>query len=446
MKRKIEIENIICFCRPIYDNTSSFQGLSSLGVDTGDYANTVSGTTGGIFSEYSSLFNTFANAAFNAALTGNSDIDWNAVYSGTTSGLSGASTDTSVSGGVVDPGDINERTKKVVEFFRSKGINDAAIAGVLGCWKAESGVTPGKVEGYYLKGYPSGLNYATDRGAVDSFTQNVLFPAYAKSGISINKKAYYGNDGHLYPGAGLAQWTGPRGQAYANMFASKGYKFGQIEPELEMMWSELNGGCRSYALAPWKAVTTPEAGADVFCRKFEGYSGSDGIKKRQGYARTFYNSMSSLTGGSGEGAPDETPTISKRRYSIAAPKPVEGGHGEVDKVKVPINVHSLPKAAGFTKMVTGGSGEGYDDSMVLQLLNQIAGFLGSITTNTKNLELLNDIRNMSGGSNVNLTTVQGGNTTVNTVNSSTTNRKSGDMTATRMTRQELNARRIAGIV
>ena len=449
--------NIICFCRPIYDNTSSFQGLSSLGVDTGDLSgsisSTVAGTSGGILSDYSTLFSAFANAAFNAALTGNTDIDWNSVYSGANSGLATTdSTDTSTSGGVVDPGDINERTKKVVEFFRSKGINDAAIAGVLGCWKAESGVTPGKVEGYYLKGYPSGLNYATDRGAVDSFTKNVLFPAYAKSGISINKNAYYGQDGHLYPGAGLAQWTGPRGQAYANMFASKGYKFGQIEPELEMMWSELNGGCRSYALAPWKAVTTPEAGADVFCRKFEGYSGADGIKKRQGYARGFYNSMSSIAGGSGEGAPDdkpaeqtETPVISKHRYSIAAPKPVEGGHGEIKKVKAPITTRALSKTPGFTKMVTGGSGQVYDDKNVLQLLSQIADFLGSITTNTKNLDLLNDIRSMSGGSSVNLTTVQGGDTTVNTVNSTTNNRKSSNRSDSSMTRQESNARKIAGI-
>lgn len=453
-------KNIICFCRPIYDNTSNFQGLSSLGGTDGGFATTLSSTggaalSGNILNDYSSLFSAFANASFNAALTGNTDIDWNAVFSGASTGTSGASvgsTEYSTSGGVVDPGDINERTKKVVEFFRSKGINDAAIAGILGCWKAESGVTPGKVEGYYLKGYPSGLNYAVDRGAVDSFTQNVLFPAYARSGISINKKAYYGQDGHLYPGAGLAQWTGPRGQAYANMFASKGYKFGQIEPELEMVWSELNGGCRSYALAPLKSVTTPEAGADVFCRKFEGYGGADGIRKRQGYARGFYNSMSSLAGdtggGSGEGAPksENGPTLASHRYTIAPPKPVEGGSGEgvTEKIKAPINTHQLSKSSKFTTLVNGGMGSGYDDRMVLELLNQIAGFLGTITTNTKNLDLLNDIRNMTGTSNVNVTSVTGGDTTVNTVNNTTT-RKNVNRTATTMTRQESNARKIAGI-
>ena len=296
------------------------------------------------------------------------------------------------------------------------------------------------------------MNYAVNRGAVDNFTQNVLFPAYARSGISINKNAYYGQDGHLYPGAGLAQWTGPRGQAYANMFASKGYKFGQIEPELEMVWSELNGGCRSYALSPLKAVTTPEAGADVFCRKFEGYGGADGIRKRQGYARGFYNSMSSLAGntggGSGEGAPksENGPTLASRRYTIAPPKPVEGGCGECDteKIKAPINTHTLPKSSKITTLVTGGMGSGYDDRMVLELLNQIAGFLGTITTNTKNLDLLNDIRNMSGASNVNVTSVTGGDTTVNTVNNTTT-RKNVNRTATTMTRQESNARKIAGI-
>lgn len=392
------------------------------------------------------MFGNLANAAFDAALTGNTDIDWTSVFSNTDSSSSTSSSGSLTTSGVVDPGDINERTRKVIQFFRSKGLTDAQIAGILGCWKAESGVTPGKVEGYYLKGYPSGMNYAVDRNTVDNFTQNTLFPAYANSGISINKNAYKGSDGHYYPGVGLAQWTGPRGQTYANLFTKNGYKFGQIEPELELVWDELSpGGVRSYALSSLKQATTPDAATDAFCRKYEGYSGADGIRTRQNYARQFYNSMDDImAGGSGDGL-----SIAQHKYLIDEDDSLGSDtrpdtSDEIKPIKSSININQVSRAGyGVGRILRGGSGTPYDDTLIVGLLNQVVGYLGSISTNTKQLDLLKDIKDF-GGNTVNLTEIRGG-TNVNATNNVKNNTRQKPITSTEMSRSEMTARRIAGI-
>lgn len=433
---------IVCFCRPMYDDTSAFAGIS---IDSSAAVGVTSSSSyTSMLSQYTSMFGNLANAVFDAALTNNTDIDWTKVFSDTTS--SGTSTSTSlITSGVVDPGDINERTKKVIEFFRAKGLTDAQIAGILGCWKAESGVTPGKVEGYYLDGYPSGLNYAVDRSAVDSFTLNTLFPAYARSGISINKNAYLGNDGHYYPGVGLAQWTGPRGQNYANIFTKGGYKFGQIEPELELVWNELSpGGARSYALPALKDADTPDEATDAFCRKFEGYSGADGIRERQLYARQFYNSMDDIVqGGSGDGL-----SIANHKYLTDKDNlgldTAQDTSGSIKPLKTSIKLSQISKSgSGVGRILRGGSGSMYDDTILVGLLNQVVNYLGTISTNTKQLDLLKDIKDAS-GSTLNYMEVRGGNTTSNTnVNNSKASQR--PVIQTELSRNEMTARRIAGI-
>ena len=110
----------------------------------------------------------------------------------------------------------NSDIKKVIwDYLRSKlKFTEAGSAGAMGCWEAESGNNPDTVEGNYLSSYPGTKKvFSNPPNSFEDYTLNTLFPAYAASNISVNKKAYIMDgkySGHYAPGLGLGQWTGPR--------------------------------------------------------------------------------------------------------------------------------------------------------------------------------------------------------------------------------------------
>jgi len=111
--------------------------------------------------------------------------------------------------------DNGDRKKVIWDFLRSKvGLTEAGTAGVMGCWEQESGNKPNTVEGFYINGYPGDDKvFGNAPQSLDEYAKNFLFPAYSRSGISVNQGAYKMDgeyDGYYAPGLGLAQWTGPR--------------------------------------------------------------------------------------------------------------------------------------------------------------------------------------------------------------------------------------------
>ena len=111
--------------------------------------------------------------------------------------------------------DNGDRKKVIWDYLRSVvGLSEAGAAGVMGCWQEESHNDPDTVEGCYLSNYPGTKKvFSNPPTSLEEYTTGILWPAYAASGLNINKEAYKMDGkyaGHYAPGLGLGQWTGPR--------------------------------------------------------------------------------------------------------------------------------------------------------------------------------------------------------------------------------------------
>lgn len=119
------------------------------------------------------------------------------------------------------------------------GLSKKAAAGVMGVFQAESGLTASIVEGVF--GDNDKFKRVTaSNSALDSYTTDDLFPMYARNGNSIDQGAYKGQDGHWYPGFGLAQWTGPRGKNVMDFGKSSGTDWTDLATQLSFIKNELS--------------------------------------------------------------------------------------------------------------------------------------------------------------------------------------------------------------
>lgn len=111
-------------------------------------------------------------------------------------------------------------SKAIWNFLKNKGLNDYAVAGIMGNLQAESALNPKNLQ----NSYQSRLGY-TD----DSYTAAV-------------DRGSYSNFVHDSAGYGLAQWTfWSRKQNLLNYAKSKGCSIGDLTMQLEFLWSELQG-------------------------------------------------------------------------------------------------------------------------------------------------------------------------------------------------------------
>lgn len=418
--------------------------------ELGDGVSGALSNAGNWLSNLTSDLASFAGALFNAVLTGNYNVDWDSIYKGGMDLLTGAHN--------INTENLHEaHTEDVAKFLQKKGLNASEIAGILGVWTNESDITPGKVEGWYLKDYPKGMNYLTDREQVTNYTKNILWPKI-KGGVK--ESAYYGDDGHLYPGVGLAQWTGPRGQAFANFMNTNNYKLGDIQPELNYFWKEITpGGARSATLEKLKATTSPEDAAETFSRVFEGYEVESGLKKRRTSARQWYETLTDGAlnlGGYGERkstgkvegigsteSPKPTASLNRKRY-YNTPKHEPEQSKAMKFSRSPVKIPKISalgiSSTGFTP---GGKGSSYDDAALLQILGKMIEYLSSISTNTDSLKILRDIRdNIGSGGDTNYFAVNGG----SNVAVATKPMQRRQTTSSGLSHNEFIAREIAGLV
>ena len=181
------------------------------------------------------------------------------------------------------------------KYFKTMGYPDPVIAGILGCWQAESGINAKRVEWDTSNAFKSTIgtydNAATDRSAMDKFTLK-LFDQYAAQGKSIKRSAYYESGtegvGHMYPGLGLAQWTGGRGKALIDFAKSKNMPWYNHAVQLAYMDHEMkNDPYYKNGYSHISQATTPEEGARLFCKWYEGYTGDLGERPKA--AKKFYD-------------------------------------------------------------------------------------------------------------------------------------------------------------
>jgi len=170
-----------------------------------------------------------------------------------------------------------------------QGYTPQGAAGIMGCWAEESSLNPNTIEGFYLPGYPGDEAVRTTSGLND-FTTNVLFPAYSSSGLNIDKSAYKGTDGNYYPGFGLAQWTGPRGQSLHEYSNTSGSDWFTLDNQLSYFSSEM-AGLYSGTDSKLKNATDVDQATKDAMNGYEGNNISSFLEKRKPWANQIYNAF-----------------------------------------------------------------------------------------------------------------------------------------------------------
>lgn len=161
-----------------------------------------------------------------------------------------------------------DNSKIIWEFLKDKGLNDYAIAGLMGNLKAESALNPKNLQGSYERK----LGF-TD----ESYTNAVDNGAY---GNFIKDKAGYG----------LAQWTyWSRKENLLKFAKKKNASIGDLSMQLEFLWQELQG-YKSVMKTLQNATSILEASNAVL----KGYErpanqGEDAQKKRASYGQIYFD-------------------------------------------------------------------------------------------------------------------------------------------------------------
>lgn len=177
-----------------------------------------------------------------------------------------------------------ENVKDIWKFLTSNGYTKEAAAGIMGNMMRESHCDPTCMEGYYLEQFDKKALDGSHE-AMDAWTRR-YWEIY---GPGLDHGAYEGGDGHLYPGIGLCQWTGPRAKTLFEFAAGKGKKWTDLGCQLSMFASEMDKDVRG----PVKAAVnqsgmTPEQCAEKFGYDFEGNVGAS-ISERKAFARQIYD-------------------------------------------------------------------------------------------------------------------------------------------------------------
>lgn len=215
---------------------------------------------------------------------------YNALFGTSTSDSSSSSSYTS-SGTDSDWMNLDKetRTKKIWDYLIKNGYDKAAAAGMMGNWEMEGQCNPNGIECDYLykSGTIPGIDKATDAAKsndlLDKYTLEHVFPAYARSGVSLAKNAYKGTDGHWYPGFGLIGWTGPNAQKLLEFSKSINKDWRRLDTQLDMINTE-----KDKIQAAINGKSASDAAA-IYARKFENSQmPSSWVTKRQGFANDYY--------------------------------------------------------------------------------------------------------------------------------------------------------------
>lgn len=169
-----------------------------------------------------------------------------------------------------------ENAKLIWGFLKSKGLNDYAIAGLLGNLYSESRLRPNNLQNSYetkLGLSDEAYTAAVDNGSYKNF---------------ITDRAGYG----------LAQWTssGRKNNLYNHIKAS-GRSIADIYGQLEYLWIELTGAYKKSVLDVLLKCTSIREAAEVVVCKFEipasviqgGTAKENTINVRTDYAQDFYD-------------------------------------------------------------------------------------------------------------------------------------------------------------
>ena len=156
------------------------------------------------------------------------------------------------------------------KFFEGKGLNDYAIAGIMGNLYAESGLKPRNLQNSFEK--KLGMDDDTYTAAVDT-------GAYSRDSFC-----------HDGAGYGLAQWTYHTRKAGLYDFAKdRDMSIGDIYTQLEFLWVEFTD--RVKMLAEVSAAKSVKEASDIILHQFERPKdqGASVEKKRAKFGQVYYD-------------------------------------------------------------------------------------------------------------------------------------------------------------
>jgi len=189
---------------------------------------------------------------------------------------------------------------KIWKFFKSKKLNDCAVAGIMGNLYAESGLISNNLQ-----------NSHEFLGSDEEYTAKV-------------DSGEYREEDFIYDGAGygLAQWTYyARKAALYDYSKMKGVSIGDLDMQLEFLWSELiyyDGLMHRL----YDATSVREA-SDAFLLDFErpADQGEGQKAKRAGYSQEFYEDYAVKAEGSTLGSSKGASNMNEKRYNTVEELP-----------------------------------------------------------------------------------------------------------------------------
>lgn len=199
----------------------------------------------------------------------------------------------------------NTDREKIYNHLR-KSYNPYATAGVMGCWEVESRNKPNRVEGDYIKNYWGDANVLRDNESMNAYTTQFLFPAYNRSSVKY-KPAGYVHNNNYYPGVGLAQWTGKRGEDLFKYAQSTGGQWGALDTQLGFFDKEMSSSYSGLNSRLANVESVAQGTKEVLdgYEMSKGFSDShpDHYQKRLNAANAIYNEF----GGRGVSRPNTQP-------------------------------------------------------------------------------------------------------------------------------------------
>lgn len=180
-----------------------------------------------------------------------------------------------------------EQAKRAYSVFKSLGLADENIAGVLGNWTVESGIDPSTLEGIFDEPFQIGPKKSQALNDFTKYTKNLL----ANYTIAVDHSAYQFM-GEYYAGIGLGQWTGPRAKRLFDFAEKRGGNWYDLNTQLAFMLTpnEDGGDAGRMDFKGWKKESSPESATSTFGYKWEGNIGGT-VGKRSQSARFWFSAM-----------------------------------------------------------------------------------------------------------------------------------------------------------
>lgn len=237
--------------------------------------------------------------------------------------------------------------KKIWDFLKSKGLNDFAVAGIMGNLRAESALSPINLQNSFEK--KLGYNDKTYTQAVD--------------------KGIYNNFIHDGAGYGLAQWTYYSRKQGLLMYArSQNKSIGDLQMQLEFLWKEMQN--YTTMMSELKSANTIRDASNSFLFRFErpANQGTGVQDARTNYGVTYYNKFSNKV-------PTETAKETTKLYKVQVGAFKEKANAEKRvKYLVNIGVKAIIKQAGSYYKVQAGAFSKKSNAEALLTKIQNAGF------------------------------------------------------------------------